>query len=188
MTRNEMLNILNNLPYTLIWPGNWDDILGTERELWINNLGYGYIYCDEPTAHWAGELQLDKNKWEDIKTKIEKRVLTFDDIKETGLENLLNGLSYNEYDFENCADLINDLSNLLFLENGPFGKIYALQTFETVMYFNSESLFKREFEKDWADEYWNDMDDELLKTWINRLKNENNSELQEWKNKYNLNK
>ena len=77
MTRGEMLNILGKLEYALIWPDNWEDVGFTEREIWINSQGYGYIMCDEST----------------------------DD----------------------------------------------------------------DYERDWADNYWSDMDDELLSEWIDRL-------------------
>ena len=47
MTRDEMLTALGKLKYASIWPGEWEDVGFTERELWINGLGYGYIMCDE---------------------------------------------------------------------------------------------------------------------------------------------
>lgn len=50
-----MFEILNDLPFTLIWPGSWDDVGFTEREIWVNNKEYGYIMCDEPTARWEGQ-------------------------------------------------------------------------------------------------------------------------------------
>ena len=48
MTREKMLEILGNLPFMYIDPeGGWKDVGFTEREIWINSKGYGYVMCDE---------------------------------------------------------------------------------------------------------------------------------------------
>lgn len=186
MTREEKIEILHNLPYTLIWPGDWDDVLGTERELWINNFGYGYIMCDEPTAHWEGN-GLDEATWLPIQEKIKNRTIEYTDIVGTVLEELLEVLLCDDYCKEDAENLYEILDGLLELKNGPTGYFYALAT-DTIepLFFDSEAAFKEQFEKDYADEYWEDMDDSLLQTWIDRLIKENDKKLREWSIKNNL--
>lgn len=180
MNREKMLNLLSVLPYTLIWPGNWDDVLGTERELWINDLGYGYIMCDEPTAHWEGSV-LDKESWLPLKEKIENHTIQYIDIKGTPLEKLLEELLCDDYCKESDQNLLVILKGLLKLKNGPCGTFYALSTFDIEpLFFDSETEFKSNFEKDYADEYWEDMDDTMLEEWINRLSSEDNPKLKKW--------
>ena len=51
MTRDEMIQKLASVSFCLIDPSSdWKDIGFTEREIWVNAKGYGYIMCDEPTA------------------------------------------------------------------------------------------------------------------------------------------
>jgi hypothetical protein len=170
MNREEKLKRLKDLPYTIIWPDStWTDVGFSERELWINSKGFGYFMCDEPNpVYWKGEC-LDSIKWSIIKNKIEKGVLTFIDIKETPLVELLNALSFDVYDFENITELNKDLNLLLELKNGACGFIYAIQGDSGPVFFDNELEFKKKFERDWADEYWDDMSDEQLDIWISRL-------------------
>lgn len=82
MTREDKLKILKNLPYTIIWPeASWTDILGTERQLWVNSEEYGYFLCDEPNLYYWKGPGLDLSKWNDIRDKIEKESLTFGDFE-----------------------------------------------------------------------------------------------------------
>lgn len=183
MTHEEKLKILNDLPYAIIWPDpSWEDVSSTERQLWVNSEGYGYFLCDEPNPYyWKGE-GLDLSKWNDIRNKIEKESLTFEDIKNTALEVLLNKL-YAGYDFDDKEYLNDNLKPLLELKNGACGYIYAMCGDYGPLFFDSEETFKAEYERDWAEEEWEDLDDEILSEWIFRLSKENNPELSEWRKK-----
>lgn len=44
MKRKAMLALLADLPFAMIWPDSWEDIGFTEREIWVNGKGYGYIW------------------------------------------------------------------------------------------------------------------------------------------------
>ena len=170
MIRANMLAILTDTPFVMMDPGNWEDIGFTEREIWVNSLGYGYIMCDEPSAVWEGE-GLPKTEWLRINPKIINETLTFEDIAGTVLEELLNELWYDP-DEENFSRTICNLKGLVSLEPDPCGYLYALATMDEPRYFNSEQEFKAAYERDWADVLWEDMSDDLLSVWIGRLKNE----------------
>lgn len=47
-------------------------------------------------------------------------------------------------------------------------------------FFDNESDFKATYERNWADKTWEEMDEETLQIWINRLSNENDPDLQNW--------
>lgn len=187
MTRQKMLEVLSDLPFALIWPGSWDDIGFTEREIWVNNKGYGYIMCDEPTDHWEGQ-GLTVPEWDTIKAKIENESLCYSDIKDTSVEELLFSLGYNKRDFQDDENesLSELLRGLLLLQNGPCGYLSALQTFDGPLYFDSQSAFREAFERDWVDEKWDEMDEDLLSEWINRLCIEDDGALVEWTLKHGL--
>lgn len=181
MTRDEMLKILKDLPYVIVWPdSSWNDISGTERELWVNSEGYGYFMCGEPNpTYWKGN-GFDESKWNNIKLKIEEKNLTFDDIIGTPLEQLLNTL-YSDYITSNDKNTLNnDLQGLLKLKNGACGYFYAVPDYNGPLFFDNEEDFKKEYERDWAENLWKDMNDESLKTWITRLIDENNPDLNDW--------
>lgn len=170
MTRKEMLKILGKLEFALIDPGPWKDVGFTEREIWVNSKGYGYLSCDEPIACWDGE-GVSEDKWKEIKSLLEADMLTYEDIKGTSLEELIEDLFYGNYDYDD-QDLNYTLRGLLDLENGATGHLYAMDTIEGPEYFDNEKDFKAAYERDWADCCWEEMDDELLAVWIARLRNE----------------
>lgn len=189
MTREENLKILKDLPYTIIWPeSDWDDIGFTERELWFNSKGYGYFMCDEPNpTYWKGN-GFDETKWNYIKVKIVDKNLSYKDIIGSPLENLLNTL-YSDYTTSyDEKELNNDLQGLLKLKNGACGYFYAIPESNGPLFFDNETEFNSAYERDWADETWEEMDDETLKRWINRLSNENDPALQNWAIRNKLNK
>lgn len=180
-----MLSSLEKLPFALIWPGNWDDLGFTEREIWINNMGYGYIMCDEPTQRWKGQ-GLGKEKWIDVKAKILDESLTYHDIQGTSLEDMLNAIYLDYCDFDDQEQLCRDLSDLASTDF-PEGYFYAMETLDGTLYFDSEDDFKAAFVRDWADEYWETMNDELLAEWIERLSViDDDPALVEWAKKYTL--
>lgn len=90
MNREKMLNILHTVPFALIDPpSSWKDIGFTEREIWVNAKGYGYMMCDEPTAR-GNVSGVERDKWQTIRKKLMEKSLTFNDIEETSLIELLD--------------------------------------------------------------------------------------------------
>ncbi len=170
MTRKKMLDALGKLKFALIWPGNWEDVGFTEREIWVNSIGFGNIMSDEPTQYWKGP-GLGKEKWSEVKEKIGSKSLTYNDIDGTSLVEMLNVI-YSEYDsFGNSFQLCEDLSNLA-KTNYPERYFYALAMPEGTLYFGNEKEFKNAYERNWADKAWKDMDDAILCEWIKRLRTE----------------
>jgi len=178
MTHEQMLRVLEDVPYVLIWPGNWDDVGFTEREIWVNSKGYGYIMCDEPTQCWEGP-GLGAEKWVTVKQKILNGSLTYDDIKNTSIEDLLDAIYLGYGSFDDQDQLCADLTGLAATDY-PMHYFYALETIEETRYFKSKEEFWNAYERDWADEYWDDMDDVLLAEWIRRLRVEEDPLLVEW--------
>ena len=78
------------------------------------------------------------------------------------------------------------MKGLLTLERGPCGHLYAIQTDDGPMFFDSEEAFNKAYERDWADESWDDMSDDLLAEWIDRLSIEDDIALVHWSQKHNL--
>lgn len=185
MTREKMLEMLADLPFAMIWPESWDDVGFTEREIWVNCKDYGYVMCDEPSAVWEGQ-GLSAQEWEVIAPKILDKSLTYQDIKGTVLEVLLDSLGYEC----NCvgsdfAGVIDNLEGLLDLSD-PCGYLYAMATFDVPQYFDKKADFKAAFERDWADEKWEDMSDDLIAEWINRLCTNYYDEFADWIQKHGL--
>lgn len=185
MIRDDLLATLQDLPFALIWPGQWDDIGFTEREIWANSNGYGFISCDEPTGHWEGHA-MPRNEWQRIKAKLDDGSLTFCDIQGTVIEELLNAVGYDKYSFCDDEELIDFLYNLPTVSNENCKYFYALQTWDGVSFFDNESEFKRHFERDDADEYWEDMEEEQMKAWLDRLSHEKDPGLIHWSRMHGL--
>ena len=168
MTREEMLDALGKLKFALIWPGRWEDVGFTEREIWINGLGYGYIMYDEPTQHWEGP-GLGKDKWPRIKEKILNKTLTYEDIAGTTIADCLDTINYGYEYYDDQEKLLADLYELA-LTDYPEGCFYAMATIDGIKFFGVEEEFKKFFEREWADKYWEEMSDDLLAEWIDRLR------------------
>ena len=170
MTREEMLDILHDVRFALIWPpSSWEDIGFTEREIWVNSKGYGYIMCDEPT--YRGEVPgVEQAKWTSIRKKLMAKALTFEDLKGTSLIELLDIVTFNEY----CEDddPCDYLEGLLDLPDDQLGCIYFLQTFDGWEFFDSEEVRDNMLERDECDYEWDELSDEMLAEWINRLLDE----------------
>lgn len=185
MTREEMLKMLGDLPFAMIDPGSWDDVGFTEREIWVNSKGYGYIMCDEPTAVWEGP-GLPEQEWNLIKPKIIDDSLTYKDIEGTTIEDLLDTLGYGCECDDDFDEVINNLKGLLSLRCGPCGNLYAMATLDEPQYFDQELDFKSAYERDWADVQWDEMSDELLAEWINRLCTKSADVFVDWIQKHGL--
>lgn len=180
MTREKMLQLLADLPYTLIWPGSWYDVGFTEREIWVNSKGYGYIMCDELTGYWEGN-GISAQKWETLKPKIIDQSVSYSDIHGTEIEELLSCMNYAMDYLEEDNRMLNSvLTGLLNLKQGACGYIYALHKEEGIQYYDSESDFRADFERDWVDVEWAKMDDVLLAEWIDRLSFDGDGKLTEW--------
>ena len=167
MNRKEMLDVLHSTKFAMIDPpSSWEDIGFTEREIWVNANGYGYIMCDEPTAR-GDILGVEKEKWMSIQGKLKDRSLTLDDIEGTSLIELLETISFGEY----CEDddLFDYLEGLLDLPETQLDSIFFLQTFDGWEFFDSKEVRDKMLERDWCDYEWDELSDEMLAEWIKRL-------------------
>ncbi len=164
MNRNEMLNKLKTIDYSVIWPdGSWKDIGFTEREIWVNRNGYGYFLCDEPNNECYKLKKICDKEWKIIKIKLEENRLNKEDLSNTSFAKTF---FYEEWD---CYDnQIRDGLNQLPLKMGDY--FYCGETLiDGVLFFDNENDFKNCFIRQECDIKWEELDDESLKIWISRL-------------------
>ena len=168
MNREELLNWLHSLTFNYIDPSSdWEDIGYTERPIWINSKGYGFLACDDPSeVYWEGE-GVPQEKWAYIRGRLSRGELIFSDIKETSLIELLGEISWESFDLE---DNVNEcLEGLISLPEKQLNHIYAMNTWNGWHFFATEEEFKRSYERDWCDITWDELPDDELLEWYRRL-------------------
>ena len=98
MTRTDMLKALSCVPFVLIDPlSEWEDIGFTERPIWVNSKGYGYIMCDEPCSSCEVD-GVPLEKWKTIHQKLADGSLQLEDIEGTSLSDLLEEITHGYFD------------------------------------------------------------------------------------------
>ena len=185
MTREEMLSKLRALPFALIDPSSdWEDIGFTERPIWVNSKGYGYIMCDEPCSTYEVE-GVSLEKWNTIHSKLTARTLLLEDIEGTSLVELLDEITNNC--FSEGSDALSEvLSGLTALPVDEIDRIYGLETYDGWQFFSTVEAFNNAFERDWCDFAWDELSDTILKEWLDRLSVEKDPNLISWATKHNL--
>ena len=171
MTRTDMLRALSCVPFTLIDPlSEWEDIGFTERPIWVNSKGYGYIMCDEPCSSCEVD-GVPLEKWKPIRQKLADGSLKLQDIEGTSLSDLLEEITYGYFD-EDEDDLCNILRGLVDLPSEQLERIYGVQTDDGWQFFSTQEEFNEAYERDWCDYAWETLSDEMLEEWISRLTDE----------------
>ena len=167
MTREEMLIKLRSVEFSYIDPlPDWEDIGFTERPIWVNAQGYGYLSADDPSdQYWIGAA-LEQIKWDEIRKKLSEGTLQMDDIYGTSLVDLLEEQTYGCVDVESINE---DLQKILELPDSLLDCIYAMNSIDGWIYFASEQEFKKAYERDWCDYSWEELDEKILACWIERL-------------------
>ena len=170
MLREEMLNKLHTLDFQYIDPpSDWKDIGFTERPIWVNSKGYGYLSCDDPSDnYWVGK-GIEQEKWETIRKKLANGTLQFEDIEDTILKELLDVVSYGE--FYEDADPCEYLDGLLELPAGHLDQIYCMDSLDGWRYYSTEEEFNKAYGRDEYDYAWDELADDVLACWIDRLFN-----------------
>ena len=170
MLREEMLNKLHTLDFQYIDPpSDWEDIGFTERPIWVNSKGYGYLSCDDPSDnYWVGK-GIEQEKWETIRKKLANGTLQFEDIEDTILKELLDVVSYGE--FYEDADPCEYLDGLLELPADHLNQIYCMDSLDGWRYYSTEEEFNKAYGRDEYDYAWDELTDDVLVCWINRLFN-----------------
>ena len=111
------------------------------------------------------------DKWISIREKLSRGELSLEDIEQTELSDLLNEITYG--DFNEDSDEPGDyLGDLLELPAEQFQRIYGMDTVEGWQFFASEESFKKAYERDWCHVTWDELSDEMLAEWIERLADE----------------
>ena len=167
MNREELLSWFHSLPFNYIDPPDVEDIGFTERPIWINTKGYGYLACDDPSeVCWAGS-GVAQEKWSYIRDKLSNGKLLYSDIQGTSLVDLLSTMTFcTPYiKFELSDDISEYLQDLLVLPENEIEKIFGMADFAGWLFFESESDFKQKYERDWCDVYWDELEDDELLEW-----------------------
>ena len=167
MDRNTIIEKLSRLRFCIFEPGNWEDIGFTERQIWINSEGYGYIACDEP-CHFVELKNITNDLLTSIKRRISNNDLSLEDIRGTTFEDML----YDEFDQDEFDYLKPSLLSLPDNCNSN-GSLFCGETIEGWLFFNTEEELVSYFEKKHTSYYygkkWKDMDDDLLSCWYERV-------------------
>ena len=175
MTRDEMLNTLAQTSFRFIDPPSaWKDIGFTERPIWVNSKGYGYLMCDEHIE--SGECDgIPKEKWTSIISKIKDDALLLQDIEDTSLGGLVSEWFDHLYEVEGSEDEPEAVSTffegLLKLQDKAPKKIWWLEDPDSSepQFFFDEQEFEKAYERDWCDYSWDGLEDDALAEWIERL-------------------
>ena len=162
MIREEMLRELHSLDCRIFWPGEWDDIGYTEHQIWVNSEGYGYFSCDEPGYFYRAK-SIPDDKWKLIRTKIKNGTLSNEDIEGTSLADMI----FFEDESAFSEEWINDM---LSLPEKLDTYYYCADSWEGPRFFSTEKELLSFLNRDWCDVYWNELGDEILALWINRLR------------------
>ena len=164
MTREQMLKKLKSLDFSYIDPlPEWTDVGFTERPIWINSKGYGYLSCDDPSdMYWIGE-KVEQHKWKSIRKNLREGTLARKDIEGTSLVELLEDIALDD----NVCEYLEGILDLPDILKEDF--IYVMNSIEGYVFFESKQKFDDAYKRDWCDYSWDELDNEILKEWINRI-------------------
>lgn len=163
MTRIEMIYKLGQINYNVIWPeADWNDLGFTETPIWINGIGYGYFMSDEPNIFYKA-IRIPDEKWKDIRIKLSKEILSFEDVQGTSLSKMC---FCESEEYFSC----HRLKNLLNLPAKMDEYYYCGETVDgDPLFFSSEEDFLRFIERTEADVTWHELDDDSLLIWCKRI-------------------
>ena len=133
---------------------------------YVTSEGTGYEWrslYDWPTC--AIIKNVSTELFNKVKEKLARKTLSFLDIKGTSLEQFYFGEQISIGDFFSNMQEIDTIYN---------NELYALSIGEKVYFYDNYKSFETAFKKNYAicDTYWENMSDEELEEWINRLDNE----------------
>lgn len=163
MRRNEILAKLRSLRFCVFWPENWDDIVFTERPIWINSLGFGYYSDDEP-CNYVVIKNISNRDIRDLKHKINSHEISIEEIKHTPFS-AVNTYADDAY----LKDVIQDF---LSLPDNVNSCVYCGEDFDGWHFFSSEEELIEAFDKKdnfGGGESWEEMNDEMLSLWYDRI-------------------
>ena len=168
MTRSEKIALLHTLTFAYV-----DYLPGagfTERPLWVNARGYGYLSCDDPSDQcWEGN-GIAPEKWKAIRQQLGEGKLQLKDLQETSLLQLLDLMYFDTFpDDEDPCKYLHDLLTLS--ENSP-DRIYCMNTIGGWQFFACEKDFRSAYERNWCDYTWEELSDEVLAACVEQLINE----------------
>ena len=168
MNREELLNWLHALSFNYIDPSSdWEDIGFSERPIWVNSKGYGFLSCDDPSeVCWEGS-GVSQEKWFSIRDKLSKGELLYSDIQGTSLVDLMSEIVWET--LEHDANINDYLEGLLGLPEEELNAIYAMNSWDGWDFFSTEEEFKNAYERDWCDIAWDELGDDELLEWYKRL-------------------
>ena len=173
MKNDEILEKLRGLRFCIFWPpSEWEDIGFTERPIWINHKGYGYIGEDDYSEP-CSSMQIDGIPEKDlhiIKEKMKDGSISIKDIESTSLIRLNDLYRDNDDDFMHLL-LQNNLETL---PSYPVEKLYCERTDDGWIFFDSEENLiawnEDEFCTDaYFGETWESLNDLMLKIWYERI-------------------
>ncbi len=169
MTKDNMLAILNGISFRQIWPeSSWDDIGFTEGKIWVNSNGFGYYTEDEPTRVFHINLS-GFGKWPEVMKQIRTGNLDSEIFTGSPIEALWLELGDVEFISAFLDFLVRSFENKT--------DFYCAETFDGPVFFNAlEELIRWEDDRE-VDTRWLELDENVLKQWVERLQETN---LEDW--------
>ncbi len=174
MTRDEMLNKLHALKFCIFWPDNWENIGFTERPLWVSSAGYGYYACDEPcrfekVENIPNDVVRDIKKLVEIGDKYDCDVeaMVSKIIKKSDLGSIFSTLEIDEIGLQlQFITSIPDLDEKIWFCGEAYDKWIFCKTEQELI-----DCFEKDNNDGYFGESWDDLSDQLLTEWIDRLFN-----------------
>ena len=166
MTREEMLNKLQGIGFAFIDPASgWEDIGFTERVIWVNAAGYGWVACDEPNTFYGKLDPIPDDVLYNIKERLRDGSLVFEDVAGTSLTEI----PFCTLDDENLFEF---LKGVLELPDKLGTEFYCVDTIDGIEFCTSEKECQKLLMRDWCDIKWEELNDKMLRIWIDRLAEE----------------
>ena len=168
MTREEMIAKLQTLTFAYV--DYLPDTDFTERPLWVNAKGYGYLACDDPSDRCWDGAGLSSEKWTSIRKQLSMKTLKLEDLEGTSLLGLFDIMYYDGFleDEDPCLYL----EELLTLPEDSLDHIYCMSTIEGLKFFSNKEDFRKAYERDWCDCKWEELSDDTLAGCIDQLSDE----------------
>ena len=133
MTRKEMLNKLQGIGFAFIDPASdWEDIGFTERVIWVNAAGYGWVACDEPNTFYGKLDPIPDDVLNNIKERLRDGSLVFEDVAGTSLTEI----PFCTLDDENLFEF---LKGVLELPDKLGTEFYCVDTIDGIEFCTSEN-------------------------------------------------
>ena len=126
----------------------------------------GWVINKETCSNWKLDSFSD-SKWREIKEKLKSGKLVSDDFAGTSVESD----DWIRESIEETDDICELLKGLINLPDTLDEFLYCVSTYDGYAFYATYDKFKEAVERDDCDYAWDDLSDDILELWIERLNN-----------------